>query len=150
MIRLRFRWARWCIAVLSLTVIAGGCDKSGGSSTGAGSAAASGPTAPPAVAAWSKAGLAVSAFTKDHSGALGDDCQSGTVSGLDVVVCKFETEQAAKAAETKGLAWVGEATGACVASRSHALAVVDRRKADPSGRTINQVIKLFRDTMSGK
>lgn len=94
--------------------------------------------------AWKKANLTVSAFTVDKSGAIGASCHSGTVSGVDVVWCAFPSDQEAKAAEPKGLAWVGEATGTALASGKQLLAVVDRRAADPSGRTINAVTKAFR------
>lgn len=94
--------------------------------------------------AWKKADLTVSAFTADKSGAIGPTCHSGTVSGVDVVWCAFATDAEAKAAEPKGLTWVGEATGTALASGKQLLAVVDRRAADPSGRTINAVTKAFR------
>jgi hypothetical protein len=93
---------------------------------------------------WTKASLTVSAFTADKSGAIGPTCQSGTVSGVDVVWCSFASDTEAKAAEPKGLEWVGGATGTALVSGKQLLAVVDRRAADPSGRTINAVTKAFR------
>jgi len=48
----------------------------------------------------------------------------------------------AKTAEAKGLEWVGEATGMAQASGKVLVAASDRRKSDPSGRTINQLMKL--------
>lgn len=131
------------------------CDRSsdGGASAGIGKLATGGvpkgegkseTAGPPVIAAWAKAGLAVSAMTKDASGAIGNDCLSGTVSGVDVVVCTFASDQAAKAAEGSGLNWVGDASGASIANGSVALAVADRRNADPSGRTMNQIINVFR------
>lgn len=148
MIRMSSR-IRGAAVLLVVVAACAGCDRKGAKSGGD---SATDPAHPalPAAGAWTKAGLTVSAFTKDQTGAIGNDCQSGTVSGLDVVVCKFPTEQAAKGAESKGLAWVGEATGASVASGLYVLAVVDRRKADPSGRTINQIIKLFRGSATTK
>jgi hypothetical protein len=59
------------------------------------------------------------------------------------VWCSFASDKEAKEAEAKGLAWVGEATGTALASGKQLLAVVDRRAADPSGRTINAVSKAF-------
>lgn len=93
---------------------------------------------------WSKASLTVSAFTADKSGAVGASCQSGTVSGVDVVVCAFPSDAEAKAAQAKGLEWVGAATGTSLVSGKFVLAVVDRRAADPTGRTINAITKAFR------
>jgi hypothetical protein len=121
----------------------GGCSKEGESSGSA--AAGDGKSVPPALLEkWKKASLTVSAFTDDKSGKIGTLCQSGTVSGVDVVWCAFPAEADAKAAEPKGLEWVGEATGTALVSGKQLLAVVDRRAADPSGRTINAVTKAFR------
>ena len=101
-------------------------------------------SAPAVVQAWTKAGLTVSALTEDKSGAIGATCKSGTVSGVDVVLCTFASDAEAKAAEAKGLEWVGAATGTALARGKDLLAVVDRRNADPSGRTINAITKAFR------
>lgn len=91
------------------------------------------------IAAWKKAGLEPSAFTPATT-PVGKDCTSGTVNKLDVLVCVFASEQEAKAAEDGGLGWVGDATGASRARGSVLIAVADRRKVDPSGRTINQLV----------
>jgi hypothetical protein len=137
-------------ALVSLGLASAGCgkDEGPGAAAKAGAAAvvaAVGNAPHPAVAAWTSAGLTVSALTADQSGKIGKDCESGTVSGVDVVLCRFASAAEATAAEPAGLAWVGEATGAALASGTWHLAVVDRRGADPSGRTINQITKLFRD-----
>lgn len=91
------------------------------------------------IAAWKQAGLEPSAFTPATT-PVGKDCASGTVSGLDVLICMFPTEPEAKAAEPQGLTWVGDATGASRAAGAVLVAVADRRKTDPSGRTINKLI----------
>jgi hypothetical protein len=96
------------------------------------------------VAGWTKAGLTVSAMTPDKSGAIGPDCTTGTVSGVDVALCVFAKPEDAKAAEAKGLTWVGPTTGVSLAHANLVLAVADRRAADPSGRTINTIAKTFR------
>jgi hypothetical protein len=93
------------------------------------------------VAQWKKGGLTPSALTAATVGA-GKDCQTGTVNGVDVLVCNYATPEDAKAAEPKGLEWVGESTGMSQASGKVLVAASDRRKADPSGRTINQLMKL--------
>jgi hypothetical protein len=89
---------------------------------------------------WKKKGLTTSAFTSAQV-AVGKDCQSGTVSGVDVLVCVFPSEDEAKKAEDAGLAWVGDTTGAAQAKGSILVVIADRKKADPSGRTINQMMK---------
>ena len=74
--------------------------------------------------------------------AFGVDCQSGAVENLDVLVCSFASPAEAKAAEEPGLAWIGSATGASQAHGAALIVVVDRKKADPSGRMINRLMKL--------
>jgi len=127
-------------AALATIALGAGCSKEekkeGGTGGGSGLPA-------PLLEEWTKASLTVSAFTADKSGAIGPTCQSGTVSGVDVVWCTFASDAEAKAAEPKGLEWVGGATGTALVSGKQLLAVVDRRAADPSGRTINAVTKAF-------
>ena len=91
--------------------------------------------------AWKKGGLEPSAFTAAKTD-IGKDCASGTVNKLDVLVCTFATAQDAKAAEDAGLKWVGDTTGASRAQGETLIVVADRHKADPSGRTINQIVTL--------
>ena len=93
------------------------------------------------VAAWKKGGLAPSAFTPAKV-AFGKDCQTSTVGAVEVLVCTYPAEAEAKAASDAAYGWVGEATGAVKVNGSMLIAAVDRRKSDPSGRTINQLIKL--------
>jgi len=92
--------------------------------------------------AWKKGGLTPSPFTA-ATVAFGKDCQSGTVNGVDVLVCQYATDEEARAAEDKALEWVGEATGIARAAGKVVVAAADRRKADPSGRTLNQLTKLL-------
>ncbi len=94
---------------------------------------------------WREAGLEVSTFdVADGAKYGGGDCKAGQVNGVDAVVCTFETPEAATAAHAKGLEAVGLATGSALVAGSLMLVVVDRRKADPEGRTINQATKIFR------
>jgi hypothetical protein len=108
---------------------------------------ACGKSAPPAptsrdalLAAWKQAGLAVSSFAAAQS-PIGKDCQAGTVNKLDVLVCSYASPDDAKAAENAGLQWVGDTTGAAQAHGALVIAVADRHKADPTGKTINQILK---------
>jgi hypothetical protein len=91
--------------------------------------------------AWKQGGLETSAFTAATS-PVGKDCASGTVAKVDVLVCTFATADEAKAAQDAGLQWVGDTTGASQAKGVYVIAVADRRKADPNGKTINQIFKL--------
>lgn len=93
------------------------------------------------VAAWKKGGLEPSPLTAAKTD-IGKDCVSGTVNKVDVLVCTFGNAKDAKDAEDKGLEWVGDNTGAAKAQGEMLIVVADRRKADPSGRTINQLLTL--------
>jgi hypothetical protein len=92
------------------------------------------------VAAWKQAGLVPASFVVAAS-PIGKDCQLGTVNQLDVMVCSYSTPDEAKAAQTAGLQWVGDTTGAAQAHGALLIAVADRHKADPNGKTINQILK---------
>jgi hypothetical protein len=134
------------VVIIGLLVAA--CGKGKDAAPGAGSAATGSAAAPAGdaraaiIEAWRTGGLQPSAFTPAAASAMGKACTSGTVSGVDVTLCLFANPGEAKAAEEPGLAWVGEFTGAAQARGSVLIAIADRRKADPSGRTINQLLKL--------
>jgi hypothetical protein len=91
--------------------------------------------------AWKAGGLLPSAFTPSTV-VPGADCKSGTVNGVDVAICTFPTAEAAKAGESPGYAWVGATTGMVQIRGALMIAAADKHKADPSGRTINQLMKL--------
>ncbi len=73
--------------------------------------------------------------------AFGKSCRTGTVKGLDVAICEYDSPEAAKAATKAGYSWVGATTGSAWVSGSLVIAVADRSKADPSGKTINELMK---------
>lgn len=124
----------------ALAAAAAGCSKDEGKGGPANAPSAS--SRDGVLETWRKGGLAPSAFTA-ATVAFAKDCQSGTVNGIDVLVCELPSEAEAKAAEEPGLAWVGEATGIARAAGKLLIAAADRRKADPSGRTLNQLTKLL-------
>jgi hypothetical protein len=102
----------------------------------------SGPTSRDgAIEAWKKGGLQPSAFTQAQTD-IGKDCASGTVNKLEVLVCTFPSDKDAKAAEDAGLKWVGDTTGASRAQGDVLIVVADRKKADPTGKVINQIVTL--------
>ncbi|MBL0214317.1 MAG: hypothetical protein IPQ07_10560 [Myxococcales bacterium] len=124
----------------SLTLGLAACGKGDGPAPGASPAGESGPR-DAVIDAWKKGGLTPSPMTA-ATVTVGKDCQSGTVGAVDVLLCVFPSAAEAKVAEDAGLGWVGDATGASQAYGSVLVAVADRRKSDPSGRTINQLMKL--------
>lgn len=117
--------------------------KGGAASSGSAGGSAKTAAVHPVVAKWAKAGLTVSAFTPDVSGALGKDCSAGTVNSVDVELCRYPDAAAAVAAESAAFDWIGAATGTTMVAKEWRLVVVDRRSADPSGRTINVLMKAF-------
>jgi hypothetical protein len=90
---------------------------------------------------WKQKGLKPTGF-KAAKVDVGKDCHAGTVDGVDVLVCQYATPEEAKAAEPKGYEWVGEATGTTVIAGKVLVSAADKRKADPSGRTIDKLMKL--------
>jgi hypothetical protein len=75
-------------------------------------------------------------------------CSRGSVSGLDVLLCEYDRDDGLTGGEGKIMGeWNAEslATGAVVRSSRTLLAVADRNKADPSGKTIARLIKSFRN-----
>jgi hypothetical protein len=119
---------------LALLLAATACGKGSGAAGGSGAR-------DDVIAAWKKGGLTPSAFAP-ATVAVGKDCQSGTVGAIDVLLCVYPTADEAKKSEEAGLTWVGDATGSAQASGTTLIAIADRRKSDPSGRTINQLMKL--------
>jgi len=92
------------------------------------------------VEAWKDGDVAASDLTAGK--AFGDRCATGTVDKLDIAICEFDNPKAAKAAEKQGYEWVGPTTGTAWVSGSLVIAVADRKKADPTGKTINRLMKL--------
>ena len=93
------------------------------------------------VDAWKKGGLSPDKLVAAKVD-FGKDCRAGKVDGVDVLVCVYPSATEAKAAEKPGLAWVGQTTGASQAHGALLIAAADRTKADPNGKTINQIMKL--------
>jgi hypothetical protein len=93
----------------------------------------------------SSAGLQAKDVGPADGGALGGgECKAGAVKGIELTVCRYGDEKAAGAAQPAGLARVGEATGAALTHGPLLLVVADRAKADPDGKTINQITRVFR------
>ncbi|MCX5745261.1 MAG: hypothetical protein NT062_22520 [Proteobacteria bacterium] len=93
------------------------------------------------LAAWKAGGLAPTPFAPLTT-PVGKDCASGAVDRVDVIVCVYASAAEAKAAEDAGLTWVGDTTGMAQARGAILVAAADRKKADPTGKTINALMKL--------
>jgi len=95
----------------------------------------------PIIAAWKGGGLAPSALEVTKTD-VGSDCKVGVINAVELMLCVYPSADEANAAQERGLAWVGAATGAAKVSGTVLVVVADRRKVDPSGKTINQLLKL--------
>jgi hypothetical protein len=124
--------------VVGLAGLAGACSKAPDKADPAAKAAT---PRDAVIAAWTAGKLAPSKLAPAQV-AFAKDCQSGAVEGVEVLLCSFATPAEAKAAEDAGLSWVGAATGASQAHGAVLIVVADRKKADPNGKTINQLMKL--------
>jgi hypothetical protein len=136
-----------CMFMLALALAActkaGDGDKPAGDKP-AGDKPAGGSAASPrgaVVEAW-KAGKLTPSPLVPATVAFAKDCQSTTIGGIEALLCSFPSNAEARSAEDGGLAWVGSATGASQARGAVLVVLADRKKADPSGRTINQLLKL--------
>ena len=120
------------IAAIVITSFLAACSKSGSESA---------TPRDKVLEAWKGDKLAPSAMAAAQV-AVGKDCQSGSVEGIDLLLCNFASATEAKAAEDAGLAWIGPATGASQARGAALVVLADRKKSDPNGRTINRLLKL--------
>ena len=94
--------------------------------------------------AWRNAGLEPAAFAPAE--AIGDgSCRAGTIRGVATTVCEYADAAAAKRAESAGLAKVSGMTGLALAEGKRLLVLADPERRDPSGKTINEITKVFRN-----
>lgn len=94
------------------------------------------------------AGRNVSAFTDTNAAALGAQrCQTGTLDGVQTLLCEFGSSEAATAGLPAAQLWLGDAHSGLVLRRDLViLALADRNEADPSGQSMSSLIKIFRRT----
>ena len=97
--------------------------------------------------AWKKAGHEVSELKPVEKTIAGGKCSAGTVAGFEATLCEFDSESKATQAQANGLAVVDDDVGASIAAGKLLLVVADRRKSDPTGRKLNEIIKLFHERM---
>jgi hypothetical protein len=97
--------------------------------------------------AWKEAGHDVGELKPVEIKIAGGKCSSGMVAGFEATLCEFENETSATQAQANGLEVVAKDVGASIAAGKLLLVVADRRKTDPTGRKLNEVIKLFHERM---
>lgn len=102
------------------------------------------------LAEFKSAGHTVSEFTDADGAKLGaKKCQTGTVDLLPVLLCEYPSSDAAAVGQSAAEAWGGEVGTVVVLRRGSTLfAVADRNHADPNGKTLSALAKVFRRAKS--
>jgi len=130
------RWLRRGLLGLALLALAVGCGDDESSGTGA--------SVKEVLTAWSEAGFDIEALKPLEEHGFGKaTCRQGPIDGVETTLCLYENEGAASVERSAGLAKVGEATGAALVRGRMMLVVADRDKADPDGKTINKLTRIF-------
>lgn len=96
--------------------------------------------------AFNGAGIKTDAFQPtDPSKFRAQKCVAGSVDGVDTVVCEYGSADALALGKKAGEQWAANATTAAVLGNGRAvLAVADRGRADPSGKTIHKITQAFK------
>jgi hypothetical protein len=93
---------------------------------------------------WSAMGLDPSQLAKvDGAAYKSQDCQGGKVEGVDVVVCRYADETAAKAAAKAALASIEGDTGAASSNGTLMVVATASGAVDKEGRTIDKLFKAL-------
>ena len=98
--------------------------------------------------AWRNAGLVLEGFAPVQPAPNGAAyCEHGSVGGVDTVVCEYASDEAlAQGVQQVKQGWerVDAHTGVILPAKRTTMAVVDRERREPSGKTISQMVKAFR------
>lgn len=94
------------------------------------------------------AGRNVSAFSDTDATALrAKRCQAGTIDGVQALLCEYGSSDEAAQGLQAAQAWVSEApTGLALQREILVLGLADRSNADPTGKAIDAITKVFRRT----
>jgi hypothetical protein len=100
------------------------------------------------VNAWQKAGLNPAAFTPIDPGTYrAGYCSQGTLGGIDALICEYTDDDALdRAKKLIHDMWNKEGvhTGVEVRTKRTLIAVADRNKADPNGKSIAKAVDTFK------
>src|SRR5262249_42290188 len=100
------------------------------------------------VDAWKGAGLQPETFTSiDPTAYRAGYCAQGRVSGVDTIICEYRDEGSldnAKRLIQDEWNREGVRTGVAMRSKRTLLAVADRAKVDPNGKTIAKLVEAFK------
>jgi hypothetical protein len=145
------------LAVATATTLLSGCGKKSSGGAPAGGPAGSQPPAShvsgtphtdDVVDAWRSAGLRPEGFAPLQPVPYGAAfCEEGRVQGVDTLVCEYADDGTlGRGQQLLKDEWGREGvhTGVTLTSKRTMVAIVDRGRHDPNGKTINQLVKAFR------
>jgi hypothetical protein len=144
--------SRLVLAVALAATAAAGCRKkaAAGSGKAAGEPAhvAGTPHPDDVVGAWKKEGLEPASFQlADPAEYKAAYCAEGSVGGVEALICEYaDDESVDRGTQTIQTLWEsqGVTTSVVVRTKHTVLALVDRGKADPDGKTISRLVGAFR------
>jgi hypothetical protein len=100
------------------------------------------------VNAWKSAGLSTEGFTSIDPAALSAaNCSQGRLAGIDALVCEYSDDASLdRATKSIQAEWnkVGIQTGVALRSKHTLMAIADRSRIDPNGRTISKAVDAFK------
>jgi len=98
-----------------------------------------------ATGALDSAGLKTETFKDaDPARFSAQKCVEGVIDGVETVVCEYGSAEAVAKGKAAGETWVAQATtGSVLSNGLSVLAVADRSKADPSGKTIQKITRAY-------
>lgn len=135
---------------LAAVLLTGGCSKrQGGAAAGGTAGHVDGtPHTDAVIDGWKSAGLATEGFAAVQPVPYGASyCEQGRVQGLDALICEFAQDAALNQGDhLLRQEWErqGVHTGVSLRTQRTLLAVVDRGLHDPNGKTIRQLVQVFR------
>ena len=72
-------------------------------------------------------------------------CEQAQVEGVDAIVCEYGSAEAVTLGKKAGDDWVGQAvTGIVLVNGNTVLAIADRNRTDPNGKTIHKLSQAFK------
>ena len=94
------------------------------------------------------AGFKVDGFQAADPGRFSaQKCVQGLLEGVDSLLCEFGSADAVTLGKKAGEDWVGQATtGAVLTNGNTFLALADRSRSDPNGKTIHKITQAYTKT----
>jgi hypothetical protein len=98
--------------------------------------------------AFVSAGFKLDSFQPTDPGRFAaQKCVHGMLDGVDSMVCEYGSADAVTIGKKAGEDWVAQATtGAVLANGNTLLAVADRSRTDPNGKTIHKITQAYTKT----